>query len=79
MYPIKLVLFDLDDTLLHFDDYWENSVKDAFRNHFFTSEMNSNEYLIRAIPLTGTRAQYIYDGSRPERSAAVSQLTGSII
>jgi HAD superfamily hydrolase (TIGR01549 family) len=43
MCPIKLVLFDLDDTLLHFADYWENSVKDAFRNHHFTSEMNSND------------------------------------
>jgi putative hydrolase of the HAD superfamily len=43
MYPIKMVLFDLDDTLLHFDDYWENSVKEAFRNHFFTSEMNIND------------------------------------
>jgi HAD superfamily hydrolase (TIGR01549 family) len=43
MNPIKLVLFDLDDTLVHFDDYWEKSVKEALRDHFFTKDMNANE------------------------------------
>ncbi|SEN87132.1 HAD family hydrolase [Paenibacillus sp. OV219] len=43
MLPIKLILFDLDDTLLHFDDYWEFSVKEVFSHHFFTKEMNVNE------------------------------------
>jgi len=43
MSPIKLVLFDLDDTLVHFDDYREISVKETFRNHFFTKEMNDND------------------------------------
>lgn len=43
MNPIKMVLFDLDDTLVHFDDYWEISVKEAFRNHFFTRGMNFND------------------------------------
>ncbi|AZN43038.1 HAD family hydrolase [Paenibacillus albus] len=43
MMPIKLILFDLDDTLLHFDDYWEISVKEVLSNHFYTKEMNVNE------------------------------------
>jgi len=43
MNAIKMVLFDLDDTLLHFDDYWEVSVKDAFRNHFYTRDLDADE------------------------------------
>lgn len=43
MNPIKLVLFDLDDTLVHFDDYWEMTVKETFRNHLITREMNIND------------------------------------
>lgn len=43
MCPIKLVLFDLDDTLVHFDDYWEISVKETFKKHFFTKELNTND------------------------------------
>jgi len=43
MRPIKLVLFDLDDTLVHFDDYRDISFKETFRNHFFTQEMNVND------------------------------------
>jgi putative hydrolase of the HAD superfamily len=42
MEQIKLVLFDLDDTLVHFDDYWEVSVKETFRKHFFTKELNTD-------------------------------------
>jgi YjjG family noncanonical pyrimidine nucleotidase len=40
---IRLVLFDLDDTLIHFDDYWEASVKEAFQSHPITSEINTDE------------------------------------
>ncbi|GIP39418.1 dUMP phosphatase [Paenibacillus sp. J31TS4] len=29
----KVVLFDLDDTLLHFDDYWQDSMLETFRQH----------------------------------------------
>lgn len=43
MGPIKLVLFDLDDTLVHFDDYWEISVKETFKKHFFTRDLNTND------------------------------------
>ncbi|OEH92793.1 HAD family hydrolase [Bacillus solimangrovi] len=43
MDPIKLVLFDLDDTLVHFDDYWEISVKETFKNHFYTKDMNEHD------------------------------------
>lgn len=35
---IRLILFDLDDTLLHFDDYWEASLKEAFRQHPLTRD-----------------------------------------
>jgi phosphoglycolate phosphatase-like HAD superfamily hydrolase len=30
---IKAVLFDLDDTLIHFDDYWKSSLMETFRRH----------------------------------------------
>ncbi len=43
MIPIRLVLFDLDDTLVHFDDYWEISVKETFKRHFFTKELNAHD------------------------------------
>ncbi|MUT67406.1 HAD family hydrolase [Paenibacillus sp. NEAU-GSW1] len=43
MRPIKLILFDLDDTLVHFDDYYEASVKDTFKSHFFTRDMNIDD------------------------------------
>jgi len=42
MEHIKMILFDLDDTLVHFDDYWEISVKEAFINHSFTKDLDSN-------------------------------------
>lgn len=31
MINVKLILFDLDNTLLYFNDYWESSVKYTFR------------------------------------------------
>ncbi|GIP31955.1 haloacid dehalogenase [Paenibacillus sp. J2TS4] len=40
---IRLILFDLDDTLLHFDDYWEASSKEAFRHHPLTCEEDPDQ------------------------------------
>lgn len=40
---IRLILFDLDDTLIHFDDYWEVSVKETFRLHPVTSGIDVDE------------------------------------
>jgi FMN phosphatase YigB (HAD superfamily) len=37
----KLILFDLDDTLIHFEDYWEDSVKETFRQFPLTCKLNS--------------------------------------
>ncbi|WP_373232085.1 HAD family hydrolase [Cohnella sp.] len=39
----KLILFDLDDTLLYFDDYWEQSTKETFRTYSLTSNLNIND------------------------------------
>lgn len=33
MSDVRVVLFDLDDTLVHFDDYWKISLLEAFRRH----------------------------------------------
>ncbi|ULL16376.1 HAD family hydrolase [Paenibacillus sp. H1-7] len=39
----KLILFDLDDTLIHFDDYWETSAKETFCKHATTKEFDCNK------------------------------------
>jgi len=39
----KLILFDLDDTLLYFDDYWEQGIKETFRNYPMTSNLNIDD------------------------------------
>ncbi len=39
----KLILFDLDDTLLYFDDYWEQGIKETFRNYPITSNLNVDD------------------------------------
>ena len=39
----KLILFDLDDTLLYFDDYWEQSTKETFRTFSLTSNLNIDD------------------------------------
>ncbi|RUS41944.1 HAD family hydrolase [Cohnella sp. AR92] len=39
----KLILFDLDDTLLYFDDYWEQSTKETFRTYPLTSNLNIDD------------------------------------
>lgn len=36
----KVILFDLDDTLIYFDDYWEESVKETFRQHHATKDLD---------------------------------------
>jgi FMN phosphatase YigB (HAD superfamily) len=41
MEPVKLILFDLDDTLVHFDDYWSQSLKEAFRQHPATRDLDA--------------------------------------
>jgi HAD superfamily hydrolase (TIGR01509 family) len=35
----RLILFDLDNTLLHLTDYWEESIKEAFRQMAVTSSL----------------------------------------
>ncbi|MCU6713269.1 HAD family hydrolase [Paenibacillus sp. J5C_2022] len=39
----KLILFDLDDTLLYFDDYWEQGTKETYRKYPLTSNLNSDD------------------------------------
>jgi HAD superfamily hydrolase (TIGR01549 family) len=39
----RLILFDLDNTLLHLTDYWEASMKEAFRQMAVTSSLEMNE------------------------------------
>jgi HAD superfamily hydrolase (TIGR01509 family) len=34
----KVLLFDLDDTLIHFEDYWKVSLLETFRQHHSTKE-----------------------------------------
>lgn len=34
----KVILFDLDDTLIHFEDYWKVSLLETFRQHHSTKE-----------------------------------------
>jgi len=41
MEPIKLILFDLDDTLVHFEDYWEPSLMEALRQHDATKDLDA--------------------------------------
>lgn len=43
MLNIRLILFDLDNTLLHLHEYWEESMKEAFRRMTITSTMEINE------------------------------------
>lgn len=39
MQDIRVILFDLDDTLIRFDDYWEASLMETFRQHSATREI----------------------------------------
>jgi len=48
MEPVKLILFDLDDTLVHFDDYWGQSLVEAFRRHEATRDLDA-EALFEAV------------------------------
>ena len=41
MAPVKLILFDLDDTLVHFEDYWAQSMVEAFRRHAATQDLDA--------------------------------------
>lgn len=41
--PYELILFDLDDTLLYFEDYWEKGTKEAFRQYPLTSRLDPDE------------------------------------
>jgi putative hydrolase of the HAD superfamily len=38
----RLILFDLDNTLLHLTDYWEESMKEAFKQMAVTSSLEIN-------------------------------------
>lgn len=38
----ELILFDLDDTLLYFEDYWELGTKEAFRQFPLTESMDAD-------------------------------------
>ncbi|TYP74074.1 HAD family hydrolase [Paenibacillus methanolicus] len=42
MKSIRLILFDLDDTLVHFDDYWEISVKETFAQYPLTCQYDAD-------------------------------------
>jgi HAD superfamily hydrolase (TIGR01509 family) len=39
--PKKLILFDLDDTLIHFDDYWKPSLIETFQQHKYTKDLDA--------------------------------------
>jgi HAD superfamily hydrolase (TIGR01509 family) len=43
MLDIRLILFDLDNTLLHLHEYWEKSIKEAFKQTAVTSAIEINE------------------------------------
>jgi HAD superfamily hydrolase (TIGR01509 family) len=43
MLKTRLILFDLDNTLLHLHEYWEESMKEAFRQMTITRTMEINE------------------------------------
>lgn len=45
MRPIKVVLFDLDDTLVHFEDYWNPSLLETFRRHPATRMLDPDRLL----------------------------------
>jgi len=44
MAPVKLILFDLDDTLVHFEDYWAQSMVEAFRRHAATRDLDAEAF-----------------------------------
>jgi HAD superfamily hydrolase (TIGR01509 family) len=43
MSSTKLILFDLDDTLLHFEDYWKPSLLETFRRYEFSKDLNPDQ------------------------------------
>lgn len=43
MSKAKLILFDLDDTLIHFEDYWKPSLLETFRKHKTSKEYNTDK------------------------------------
>jgi HAD superfamily hydrolase (TIGR01509 family) len=43
MLNARLILFDLDNTLLHMHEYWEESIKEAFKQMAVTSTIEINE------------------------------------
>lgn len=45
MLPIRLILFDLDDTLIHFEDYWQASLIESFRSHKSTKDFEADHLL----------------------------------
>lgn len=45
MPSIRLILFDLDDTLIHFQDYWQASLIETFRLHKSTRDYCENSLL----------------------------------
>lgn len=42
MTSFKVLLFDLDDTLIYFKEYWKASLLEAFKQHELTKEINPN-------------------------------------
>lgn len=42
MHGIQVILFDLDDTLICFEDYWEASLRETFRRHKATGHLDSD-------------------------------------
>lgn len=41
----KIILFDLDDTLIHFEDYWQDSLIETFRRHKSTRDFDVDSLL----------------------------------
>lgn len=39
----ELILFDLDDTLLYFEDYWEEATKETFRQFSLTQSLEADQ------------------------------------
>jgi HAD superfamily hydrolase (TIGR01549 family) len=39
----KLILFDLDDTLIHFEDYWKPSLIETFRKYEFSKDIDPEQ------------------------------------
>jgi HAD superfamily hydrolase (TIGR01509 family) len=49
----KVILFDLDDTLIHFEDYWKVSILETFRKHHSTQGIEPSEFFTAYLRQNG--------------------------